>query len=63
MKKELQIATANATIKVTIQATIVDKKLISNELRHIVNRITEDMVPILAKAPYINGYLHDVKVK
>lgn len=63
MKKELQITTDKVTIKVTIQATIVDKKLVSYEMEHIVNTIADGLLPILAKAPYMNTYLHEVKVK
>ncbi len=43
MKKELQLASENAIIKVTIQATIVDKRLVSYELERTVNNITEGL--------------------
>lgn len=63
MKKKMEISQDGVTIKVTVEVTAPKKELQRHEMSYLLNTVVEGIVPVIAKAPHIRGFLHEVKVK
>lgn len=64
MKKTLTLKNKQGTIAVTIKFIgAKDGYLTSDERKHVVKTLVDQVSPLMARAPYMHSYVTDVRVK